>query len=289
MEVRASGTGEPVLLIQTALAPEEVAHLAREPVLADRHRILDLRRRGYGASSPASGPGSVTRDAADCLAVLRATQCPPAHVVGASYGAAVALELFALAPEMVATLVLLEPPPVHGSSGPEFLAACSELSTVFVERGVTVALDEFTRTLRSRTRWAKERPMCDPEVVAAVERDATTFFMVDIPALMSWRLDPTQLTAREPPVLYLGGGSSHPWFEDQAAWVASLFPHCEQHVGLRSRPRGPRDPQRPSRAGAREVLCAARRTQLLRRSASSSSARTRGSSVLICTSHESTS
>lgn len=150
-------------------------------------------------------------------------------MVGASYSAAVALELFALAPETVATLVLLEPPPVHGSRRAEFLAACSELSTTFVERGVTVALDEFTRALDG-TRWAQERRRCDPEVVAAVERDATTFFMVDIPALMSWRLDPTQLTGREPPVLYLGGGSSHPWFEDQAAWVASLFPHCEQHI-----------------------------------------------------------
>lgn len=229
MEVSTSGAGEPVLLIQTALAPEEVAHLAREPVLADRHWILDLRRRGYGSSSPTSRPGSITRDAEDCLAVLRALGAAPAHVVGASYSAAVALELFALAPEVVATLVLLEPPPVHGSHGPEFLASVSQMGRVFSAEGVTTALDEFTRTLGT-TRWSLERRTCDPEVVVAVERDATTFFTVDIPALMSWRLDPARLTGREPPVLYLGGGSSHPWFGDQAAWVVTLFPHCEQHV-----------------------------------------------------------
>ncbi len=60
VEVHHHGEGEPLLLIQTALAPEELAPFAREPVIAGRFRTIDLRRRGYGASSPAYGPGSVT-------------------------------------------------------------------------------------------------------------------------------------------------------------------------------------------------------------------------------------
>src|SRR5690606_6420511 len=110
VEVREAGTGEPLVLIQTALAPDELVPLSRERAIADTHQVLDVRRRGYGASSRDDGPGSVVRDAADCLAVLDALGARPAHIVGTSYSGAVALELAAREPGAVRTLTLIEPP-----------------------------------------------------------------------------------------------------------------------------------------------------------------------------------
>ena len=68
LEVIIEGTGEPVLLIQTALLAEEFAPLTREPALRDRYQLIRYHRRGYAGSSPVHGPGSIERDAADCRA-----------------------------------------------------------------------------------------------------------------------------------------------------------------------------------------------------------------------------
>ena len=46
LEVIIEGTGEPVLLIQTALLAEEFAPLTREPGLRDRYQLIRYHRRG---------------------------------------------------------------------------------------------------------------------------------------------------------------------------------------------------------------------------------------------------
>lgn len=111
MEVDVHGDGQPLLLIQTALQPEALVPLSRQPEIAQNFRVIDCRRRGYGPDGTAGEPGSVHRDAVDCLAVLSALDAAPAHVLGTSYSAAVALELAAIAPSAALTLTLIEPPP----------------------------------------------------------------------------------------------------------------------------------------------------------------------------------
>lgn len=227
VEVRTTGadSGEPLVLIQTALAPDEVARLGEETVLADRCRVVDVRRRGYGAGTPVEGPGSVVRDAEDCLAVLRALGIERAHVVGASYSAAVALELLALDAARVASLTVSEPPPGDGPHAVAFRAANEELARTFEEHGVTAALEEFTVVLGAPS-WLAERASAAPELVAAVERDATTFFTADVPALLRWRPDAGRLGEHDVPCLYVGGAETHPWFRDRGDWVAGLLPGC---------------------------------------------------------------
>jgi pimeloyl-ACP methyl ester carboxylesterase len=91
LEVAESGSGEPVIFIQTALTADELGPLANE--LAADYRTILYHRRGYAGSSAVTGPGSIARDAADCRALLGALAIDRAHVVGYSYSAAVALEL----------------------------------------------------------------------------------------------------------------------------------------------------------------------------------------------------
>lgn len=228
VEVRTGGSGEPLVLIQTALVPDEVLTLAGEPAIADRFRIIDCRRRGYGLSTPVDGPGSIARDASDCLRVLDALGIASAHVLGVSYSGAVALEVAAAAPERVATLTLIEPPPSHSESAAEFAAAVRRLIAVFQQEGVTAALEAFTHEMGTPS-WLAERATADPQFVEQIELDATTFFRSDVPALLGWQLAAPAARVTNP-VLSIGGANSHPWFADVHRWVTALFPRCEDHL-----------------------------------------------------------
>ncbi|MGA4506349.1 alpha/beta fold hydrolase [Propionibacteriaceae bacterium G1746] len=229
VETRTTAAGEPLLVIQTALAADELTPLATSSVLTGRCRTIELRRRGYNSSSPARRPGSVAGDAADCLAVLRTLDGVPAHVVGVSYSAAVALELAASAPQAVATLTLMEPPPLVGVPDEGFLEANRHLVHLARQSGVTAALDEFSAALGTQP-WSEERQQLDPTEVAAIERDAVTFFEQDLPALLGWRFEAIRASTITAPVLYIGGAQSHPWFIEVARVARGLFPGGEHHL-----------------------------------------------------------
>ena len=102
----ARGTGRPLLFIHGAGTCGTEWERDLVP-LADDLRVIVYDRRGYGASSASPGTWAAHRDdAARVLEVLRAT---PAAVVGCGLGAIVALALALERPELVRTLVLLEP------------------------------------------------------------------------------------------------------------------------------------------------------------------------------------
>ena len=96
-----AGSGEPVLVVQTALVVDELLPLIRQDRLRDRYRIIGFERRGYGDSTAGSAHPTVETDARDCLAVLDALHAGPAHLIGVSYSAAVVLTVAAAAPEAV--------------------------------------------------------------------------------------------------------------------------------------------------------------------------------------------
>lgn len=239
LAVHDAGKGEPMLLVQTALSAEELVPLGQHPALASSYRVLDLRRRGYavdaaesGARAPAavgSAPGSVALDAADCARALQTLEAVPAHVVGASYSAAVALELASRRPELVRSLTLVEPPPCNVAAAPEFRQVNAALMATYREHGVTTALEEFTRVLGAPS-WLAERAVADPDLVDRVERHATVFLTRDVPALLTWRYDERDARRVGAPVLYVGGAESGGWFQQVHAWVRDLFPQAEHHV-----------------------------------------------------------
>lgn len=127
LEVFDWGWGEPVVFVQTALTADELRPLANEPALKHGYRKILYHRRGYAGSSPVEGPGSIVRDAADCAALLARMEVDRAHIVGLSYSGAVGLQMAADAQGCTHSLVLIEPPPVHTPSAPEFRAANDRL------------------------------------------------------------------------------------------------------------------------------------------------------------------
>ncbi len=213
LEVEVRGTGEPVVLIQTALTAGEFLPLASQPVLQESYQVIFYHRRGYGGSRPAEAPGSIMRDARDCRDLLAALGIERAHVVGVSYSAAVALQLAVTAPTRVHTLTVIEPPPTHIPNAEEFIAANTELIQLHHSQGASAALDNFLTRLLGPA-WRDDLETHIPGAVRQVERDAETFFESDIPALLSWDFDAEVARQIHQPTLYIGGSESGPWFTE---------------------------------------------------------------------------
>ena len=119
------GSGEPVALVPTAQNADGLLPLAEH--LRGDFTAVHFSRRGYAGSSPATPPGDVAREAADCARLLVALGLEWANAVGVFFSAAVALQLAADRPDLVHTLTLVEPPPVHGAGDTAFRLACADL------------------------------------------------------------------------------------------------------------------------------------------------------------------
>lgn len=105
LEVPATGHGDPVVLLPGF--GTDVAAFARQvPALESSFRVLGVNPRGVaGSDAPPAASYEVARMAEDAACVFEGR----AHLVGASLGAAVALELALAHPERVRSLVLVTP------------------------------------------------------------------------------------------------------------------------------------------------------------------------------------
>jgi pimeloyl-ACP methyl ester carboxylesterase len=101
------GSGPPVLLVH---GNGGIAELWSDVVdgLAADHRVIVPDRRGFRRSA-AELPNDIRVHAGDMAALLDQLDAAPATVVGWSAGGVIALELAAKRPEVVSSLVLLEP------------------------------------------------------------------------------------------------------------------------------------------------------------------------------------
>jgi pimeloyl-ACP methyl ester carboxylesterase len=106
--IEISGTGSPVVIVPGTIAPPVLYHPLAE-LLATKHQVVVVERRGYGDSDPGPRPCRIEYHAQDLAAVLSSLD-EPATVFGHSFGALVALEAMELVADRVRELVLYEPP-----------------------------------------------------------------------------------------------------------------------------------------------------------------------------------
>jgi pimeloyl-ACP methyl ester carboxylesterase len=105
LEVLQEGSGDPVVVLP-GFGTDVSSFALQTPLLIERYRVLGVNPRGVGLSdAPEQDAYEVARAAEDGAALLP----EPAHVVGASLGAAAALELALSHPERVRSLTLLTP------------------------------------------------------------------------------------------------------------------------------------------------------------------------------------
>ncbi len=106
LEVLREGRGTPLLLLP-GFGTDASSFALLAPRLTPHFHVLAMNPRGVGASD---GPaGDVPTLAADAAALIAASGGGAAHVVGASLGAAAALELALTRPELVRSLTLVTP------------------------------------------------------------------------------------------------------------------------------------------------------------------------------------
>jgi pimeloyl-ACP methyl ester carboxylesterase len=211
VEVEELGAGEPVVVVQTALSVHEHAPLSR--ALSTDFHVWHVHRPGYGGSGPVRGPASITADADLVASVLDDLDVGPAHLVGASYSAAVVLTLASRHDRAARSVAVVEPPPYDTPAAAGFRAACRSILDVRSRAGAGAALDEVM-TMVDGPDWRAHAERDLPGSVADMERDAATFFDADLPALLRWTFDDEQAATIACPTLLVGGAESHERFHE---------------------------------------------------------------------------
>lgn len=231
LEYEIGGAGEPVVLIHGALIAEAYAPLCAEPALA-RYSLMRYHRRGYAGSARVPAPFSIAQQAADCRGLMRGLGIERAHVVGHSSGGVIALQLALAAPEVVHSLVLLEPALLDVPSGPLFAEAIGPALQLYQAGDKEGAMDGFLRVAIGpayRRRLDEQIPGGYAQALA----DADTFFAVELPSLGEWRLTREDAGRITQPVLAVLGGES---VKDWAGWpevharVQEWMPQAEPFV-----------------------------------------------------------
>jgi len=206
LEFEVTGTGEPVLLIHGAWIAEAYAPLCAEPSLSP-YRLVRYHRRGYAGSTPVRAPFSLAQQAADCRALLEHLGIRRAHVVGHSSGGLIALRLALDAPQVVHSLVLLEPALLDVPSGALLAEAFGPALERYGAGDKEGAADRFLR-------WAigpHYRAWLDRLIPGAYEQlvaDADTVMGVELPSLQEWYFTRDDARRITQPVLGVVGAES---------------------------------------------------------------------------------
>jgi 3-oxoadipate enol-lactonase len=100
--------GEPVLMINGLGSPRD-AWVMQVPVLSERYRVITYDNRDVGQTGAGSDPKPYRMDqfARDAVGLVEALELGPVHVIGASMGGAIALELALARPELVQSLQIV--------------------------------------------------------------------------------------------------------------------------------------------------------------------------------------
>jgi pimeloyl-ACP methyl ester carboxylesterase len=105
VHMRTAGNGPRLLLIHGSPANSEY-FLQLIPDLADRYACIAPDTPGFGESDPVMGTASIAALALATGELIEHLECAPCLVFGSHTGAAIALELAALRPELVSSVIL---------------------------------------------------------------------------------------------------------------------------------------------------------------------------------------
>ena len=114
--------------------------------LGGSHQVLTPDLIGYGAAGPWTGSGSfsLAKEAARVRSVIGQLE-QPVHLVGHSYGGAVALHIARTRPELVRTLTLIEPSAFHLLRNGDAIdaAALAEITAVAADASHALAIGDY--------------------------------------------------------------------------------------------------------------------------------------------------
>jgi pimeloyl-ACP methyl ester carboxylesterase len=229
LEYEVKGTGEPVLLISPVLADAPLP-LMSERVLTDRYRLIRYHKRGWAGSTRTPGPVSVADHVVDAAALLKHLDVPRAHIAGHSSGGAVALQMALDRPELVHSLVVLEPVVFSVPGAQAFFQQVGPAFEAYGAGDHQKALQLFMAVV-SGMDWETCRTVIDgriPGTMAAALKDADTFFGVELPALAAWSFDARSAAGISQPALSVVGTRTHPVWVEIAGMLRAALPNVEE-------------------------------------------------------------
>ena len=100
------GQGEPLLFLN-GLAGDSMSWMGQLKNFGRQYRCLAVDIRDVGQSTYVATDYSIAELAQDLIGLCKQLRLPPAHVVGVSMGGMIAQEMALMAPENVASLVLV--------------------------------------------------------------------------------------------------------------------------------------------------------------------------------------
>ncbi|MDQ3368403.1 MAG: alpha/beta hydrolase [Myxococcota bacterium] len=225
LQVTDSGSGTAVLFIHPVVVRDAATPLMADPALNGKYRFITYHRRGFGQPT---GAVSLDMQAADAAAVLKHVGVDRAHVVGISYGAAIALQLAVDSAGQVQSLTLMEPPMFHlVPSGGKFIEAVGPVVKAYQDKNNAGALEMFLGAIGG------------PEIRASMDKNLPagawdnsltnldTFFQVEFPALGEWKFGADAAKTIKSPTLFLKASESHPAFREGADVLAPWIPQMK--------------------------------------------------------------
>ena len=230
LEYEAQGAGEPVLLIGTGPIADGFLPFFSRTELADGYRLIRYHQRGQAGSTHTAGPVGFAEHAADAAGLLDSLGVRRAHVAGHSTGGDIALQLAVDRPDLVQTLVLLEPALMGVPSAAAFFEQAGPALAAYGAGDREGAMAGFLSAVCSLD-WATCRAAIDAHVpggAARAMRDADTFFGSYLPALSAWRFGPEQAAAIAQPVLAVRGTDTARLFAEGHELLRAWFPQVER-------------------------------------------------------------
>ncbi len=228
----AAGSGETVLLLHSS-ACSRAQWRALSEMLQTRYRVLAPDLYGYGETDQRPGPASPgLTDAAALVDAVLSGEAERIHLVGHSYGGAVALRCAADRPERLLSLTLIEPVAFHLLSHAPNLTAERALFREVADLAADVAqaaadgdggrgMARFIDYWNGAGAWARLRP--DQQTALALQ---TARVALDFRDTMT---DPTRIEALQriaAPALVLRGSESPQPSRRIAALLARILPNA---------------------------------------------------------------
>jgi pimeloyl-ACP methyl ester carboxylesterase len=224
------GDGQPILLVHAGVFADWFLPLAASPVL-EGFRVIRMRRAGYTSGSLPAEHLSIGAHGRHCAALLDTLGIEQAHVVGHSSSALMAVELAADRPELVRSLVLVEPASAPSLASPAdaeidrrvlgpalAAAAAGDVGTAFDTFMSIVCAPDYREVLEAAL---------GPDGLRAAERDSEFFFADEVAAVLEWSFDKTVAGGVRQPVLLLQGGASPPPVHHVVARLATWLPQAQ--------------------------------------------------------------
>ncbi len=226
------GAGEPIVLVHAGVFGDWFLPLSVSATL-EGFRVICVHRPGYGPPPPARH--LTLGDHAHLVAALvDQLTLPRIHWVGHSSSCQMGLELAIARPDLVHSLILLEPAAVGGFTVPatdelvrRFAGPAME---AFAAGDMATAFDSFMRGVCGDEHRAVTERSLGPGGYERAVRDAAFFFRDELPAVLESRFDAAEGARIRQPVLIVEGGESArlgPLSRQITALATTLLPHAE--------------------------------------------------------------